>query len=66
MLRSELRGKQQECDEWEQKYREMESTGFIEIEEKVTKLSSEVDVWKNRFKKLNSEFFQTQEQLIMV
>ncbi|CAK77350.1 unnamed protein product (macronuclear) [Paramecium tetraurelia] len=63
-LQGLLQAKLQELDEWEQRYHHMESTVTVESTETVT-LTNEVEVWKSRFKKLNNDFFETQEKLIM-
>ncbi|CAK56325.1 unnamed protein product (macronuclear) [Paramecium tetraurelia] len=61
-----LNQKEQEIVDWEKRCHEIESSVTYEIEEKTTKLRSEVEVWKSRFKKLNTDYFNYQEQLIMV
>ncbi|CAD8158683.1 unnamed protein product [Paramecium octaurelia] len=63
-LQGLLQSKLQELEEWEQRYHHMESTVTVESTETVT-LTNEVEVWKTRFKKLNNDFFETQEKLIM-
>ncbi|CAD8158568.1 unnamed protein product [Paramecium pentaurelia] len=63
-LQGLLQQKLQELDEWEQRYHQMESSFTVESTETVT-LTNEVEVWKSRFKKLNNDFFETQEKLIM-
>ncbi|CAD8067512.1 unnamed protein product [Paramecium primaurelia] len=63
-LQGLLQKKLQELEEWEYKYHQMESSFTVESTETVT-LTNEVEVWKSRFKKLNNDFFETQEKLIM-
>ncbi|CAD8153057.1 unnamed protein product [Paramecium pentaurelia] len=63
-LQGDLRQKLEELNEWEQRYQHMESTVTVESTETQT-LTNEVEVWRTRFKKLNNDFFETQEKLIM-
>ncbi|CAD8074935.1 unnamed protein product [Paramecium sonneborni] len=63
-LQGLLKQKLQELDEWEQRFHQIESTVTVESSETVT-LTNEVEVWKTKFKKLNNDFFETQEKLIM-
>lgn len=56
-----LRQREQDCNDWELRYRELENQGVTIVQEKVTYLSQEVEVWKQRFIKVNHEFNQCQE-----
>ncbi|CAK64110.1 unnamed protein product (macronuclear) [Paramecium tetraurelia] len=47
------------------RYEQLESQGQTVIQEKVTYLSSEVEVWKQKFIKVNHDYNECQEELTM-
>ncbi|CAD8054506.1 unnamed protein product [Paramecium sonneborni] len=64
-LQIQIKNKDAELDEWRIRYTELESQGTTVIQEKVTYLSQEVEVWKQKFIKANHEYNKCQEELTM-
>ncbi|CAD8132290.1 unnamed protein product [Paramecium pentaurelia] len=64
-LQIQIRNKDAELNEWKLRYTELESQGTTVIQEKVTYLSEEVEVWKQKFIKTNHEYNKCQEELTM-
>ncbi|CAK60455.1 unnamed protein product (macronuclear) [Paramecium tetraurelia] len=64
-LQIQIRNKDAELNEWKFRYTELESQGTTVIQEKVTYLSQEVEVWKQKFIKTNHEYNKCQEELTM-
>ncbi|CAK72827.1 unnamed protein product (macronuclear) [Paramecium tetraurelia] len=64
-LQIQIRNKDAELNEWRMRYTELESQGTTVIQEKVTYLSQEVEVWKSKFIKTNHEYNKCQEELTM-
>ncbi|CAK79809.1 unnamed protein product (macronuclear) [Paramecium tetraurelia] len=54
-----------DLEDWRLRYEQLESQGQTVIQEKVTYLSSEVEVWKQKFIKVNHDYNECQEQLTM-
>ncbi|CAD8161094.1 unnamed protein product [Paramecium octaurelia] len=54
-----------DLEDWKQRYAELESQGMTVVQEKVTYLSSEVEVWKQKFIKVNHDYNECQEELTM-
>ncbi|CAD8136112.1 unnamed protein product [Paramecium octaurelia] len=64
-LQIQIKNKDAELNEWRMRYTELESQGTTVIQEKVTYLSQEVEVWKQKFIKTNHEYNKCQEELTM-
>ncbi|CAD8140073.1 unnamed protein product [Paramecium octaurelia] len=64
-LQAQLQSKDSELEDWKYRYTQLESQGTTVIQEKVTYLSQEVEVWKQKFIKTNHEYNKCQEELTM-
>ncbi|CAD8044197.1 unnamed protein product [Paramecium primaurelia] len=64
-LQLQLQNKDSELEDWKYRYTSLESQGTTVIQEKVTYLSQEVEVWKQKFIKSNHEYNKCQEELTM-
>ncbi|CAD8072350.1 unnamed protein product [Paramecium sonneborni] len=60
-----IKVKEGDLEDWRLRYEQLESQGQTVIQEKVTYLSSEVEVWKQKFIKVNHDYNECQEQLTM-
>lgn len=57
-LKSILRARDDEIMDLHRRIEELESQGTVVIQEKVTYLTQEVEVWKQKFIKLNKDYNQ--------
>ncbi|CAD8047305.1 unnamed protein product [Paramecium sonneborni] len=64
-LQVQIQSKDSELEDWKYRYTQLESQGTTVIQEKVTYLSQEVEVWKQKFIKANHEYNKCQEELTM-
>ncbi|CAD8135085.1 unnamed protein product [Paramecium pentaurelia] len=64
-LRQMLANKDHEIDDLHLRIQYLEEQGTTVVQEKVTFLSSEIEVWKQKFIKINHDYNECQEQLMM-